>query len=280
MLRLLMPSSCESSQSDSSSATGHAPPTERSRSWYSPVRTVADRLIALLLLVSTVPIIALAAVAVRMTSRGPAFYTQIRVGLRGREFKIFKLRSMYVYCESHSGPLWSSKGDPRVTPIGRLLRRTHIDELPQLWNILRGDMSLVGPRPERPEFLAKLETTVPRYLDRLRVRPGVTGLAQVQLPPDSDVEDVRRKQAYDLYYIDAMNPWLDLRILLSTPLKICSLPHSVLSKLFGFPSEARVQSTYRTMEAPTPVESAANSASYLTGEVPAPVDVVRQVQPA
>src|SRR5205814_291249 len=114
---------------------------------------------------------------VRITSRGPAFYTQTRLGLRGRTFTIYKLRSMYEYCENHSGPLWSSKDDPRVTPLGRFIRRTHIDELPQLWNILRGDMSLIGPRPERPEFLPKLETIVPRYRERLRVRPGVTGLA-------------------------------------------------------------------------------------------------------
>src|SRR5205823_316253 len=111
---------------------------------------------------------------------------------------------------------WSIPGDPRVTLIGQVLRRTHLDELPQLLNVLRGDMSLIGPRPERPEFLPELEAAFPRYRDRLAVRPGVTGLAQVQLPADSDLDSVREKLRHDLYYIQHLGPWLDLRILICT----------------------------------------------------------------
>lgn len=280
MLRLLESTPCESSALDAQRAEV-APMAERPTSWYSPIRATADFTIALTLLVITAPVIALAAVGVRATSRGPAFYRQKRMGLRGKVFWIYKLRSMYEYCESQSGPRWSSKGDPRVTPLGRFLRRTHIDELPQLWNILRGDMSLVGPRPERPEFLEKLENSVPRYRERLRVRPGVTGLAQVQLPPDSDVDDVRRKQAYDLYYIDAMNPWLDLRILLSTPLKICSLPYPVLSAIFALPKESMVQRCYLDARIDRPHKNAPKGIDgFKAKDNGVPVDAIARVQPA
>ena len=113
---------------------------------------------------------------------------------------------MYHDCERLTGARWSTPGDNRVTWIGKILRATHIDELPQLFNILRGEMSLVGPRPERPEIVVGLELAIPCYRDRLQVRPGVTGLAQVQLPPDTDLESVRRKVAYDLYYIERLQP--------------------------------------------------------------------------
>ena len=130
----------------------------------------------------------------------------------GRPFTLFKIRTMAHDCEKASGARWSTPGDPRITRVGAFLRKTHLDELPQLWNVLRGDMSLVGPRPERPEFTPLLEQVVPHYRDRLAVRPGVTGLAQVQLPADTDLDSVRRKLAYDLYYIRHLNGWLDLRL--------------------------------------------------------------------
>jgi lipopolysaccharide/colanic/teichoic acid biosynthesis glycosyltransferase len=120
--------------------------------------------------------------------------------------------------------------------VGRFLRRTHIDELPQLWNVIRGDMSLIGPRPERPEFLPVLEQAIDGYRDRLRVRPGVTGLAQVQLPADTDLASVQRKLAYDLYYIDRMGPWLDLLVMLATLTKIMGVPFAMSRVLFGLPS--------------------------------------------
>src|SRR5262249_5758261 len=155
---------------------------------------------ACVLLILAAPVMALTALMVKWTSPGPAFYTQRRLGLHGRPFTIIKLRTMQHNCESRTGPRWCVPGDPRVTPLGKFLRKTHLDELPQLFNVLWGDMSLIGPRPERPEFLAELEATFPRYRERLAVRPGITGLAQVQLPPDTDVTEVCHKLACDLYY--------------------------------------------------------------------------------
>src|SRR5262249_12591904 len=142
-------------------------------------------------------------------------------------------------CEKLSGPQWSQRGDPRITPLGRILRQTHIDEFPQLWNVLRGDMSLVGPRPERPEFVPQLIEAIPHYGERLQVRPGVTGLAQVQLPPDTDLESVRRKVSCDLYYIQHLNLWLDLRILLCTACKMVAIPFRITRRLLGVPAGSR-----------------------------------------
>jgi lipopolysaccharide/colanic/teichoic acid biosynthesis glycosyltransferase len=136
-------------------------------------------------------------------------------------------------CERLSGPKWSTDDDPRVTPVGRILRRTHLDELPQLWNILRGDMSLIGPRPERPEFVGELEKVLPRYARRLDVPPGLTGLAQVNLPPDVDHESVRRKLAFDLHYAERIGPWLDLRILLGTALMFLGVTTATLVRLLN-----------------------------------------------
>lgn len=217
------------------------PPT----GWYPIVRRAAEFLIVLVMAILAMPVVIIGAALVQITSPGPWYFTQTRLGKNGRRFTIYKLRSMYFECERYSGACWCGKGDSRITPVGRFLRRTHIDELPQLWNILRGDMSLIGPRPERPEFLPELESAIPRYKERLLVRPGVTGLAQVQLPPDSDVSDVRRKLAYDLYYISTMNPLLDLKILLCTPLKICCVPYTLLRKIFLMPTESAVMRLYR-----------------------------------
>jgi lipopolysaccharide/colanic/teichoic acid biosynthesis glycosyltransferase len=214
---------------------------------YLRVKAALDFLFALLLLILSAPVVLIAALLVRLTSRGPAFYSQTRMGLNGRPFTIYKLRSMYQNCERAGGARWSTRGDPRVTPLGRLLRATHIDELPQLWNILIGDMSLIGPRPERPEFLPKLEQVLPRYRERLAVRPGLTGLAQVQLPPDEDLVSVRRKLAHDLYYVEQVGFWLDLRILFSTALHVLKLPFAV-TRLF-VPGGEAVEQAYRKGEA-------------------------------
>ena len=205
----------------------------------------SDVVIAGILMVLTAPLIFAAWVLVRLTSRGPGFYSQIRLGLGGRHFRIYKLRSMTHDCERETGPRWSTRGDSRVTPFGRFLRSTHIDELPQLLNILRGDMSLVGPRPERPEIAAQLERALPCYRERLQIRPGVTGLAQVQLPPDTDLDSVRRKLACDLYYIRTYSPWLDARIVLATALGILGTPVGVTSALLRIPSGDVVQKAYR-----------------------------------
>jgi lipopolysaccharide/colanic/teichoic acid biosynthesis glycosyltransferase len=221
-------------------ASGRAVPRPLRWAFYAPCRAVAEGVVAVILLILSAPVMLIAAALVRLTSPGRAIYSQSRLGRGGRVFTIYKIRTMSEDCEKHSGPCWASKRDPRVTPVGRFLRATHIDELPQLVNVLKGDMSLIGPRPERPEFVPKLECAIPRYRERLSVRPGVTGFAQVQLPADSDLESVRRKLTYDLYYIDAMSPWLDLCILLGTTLKMVGIPFSVLRRLFAMPSEAEV----------------------------------------
>jgi lipopolysaccharide/colanic/teichoic acid biosynthesis glycosyltransferase len=186
--------------------------------WYGPLRRAAEWCAAWLLLLLTAPVIAACVLVVKLTSAGPGFYCQTRLGLYGRPFTILKIRTMTHNCELASGPQWSSPGDFRVTPIGRFLRDTHLDELPQLWNVIRGDMSLIGPRPERPELTPRLEREVPEYAARWRVRPGITGLAQLYLPPDLDLESVRRKIAYDIYYIKNISPIMDMFITIETAL--------------------------------------------------------------
>jgi lipopolysaccharide/colanic/teichoic acid biosynthesis glycosyltransferase len=210
------------------------------RHWYVPCKTAIDFVAAAVLMAFAAPVIALAALLVKLTSRGPAFYTQTRVGRNGRLFTIYKIRTMVDKCESLTGPRWSMPGDPRITRLGYILRVTHLDELPQLVNVLRGDMSLIGPRPERPEFVPELERALPCYRERLAVQPGVAGLAQVQLPADTDLESVRKKLAYDLYYIRHLSPGLDLRILCCTALYALGIPFRWSRGLFGVPSAQTV----------------------------------------
>jgi lipopolysaccharide/colanic/teichoic acid biosynthesis glycosyltransferase len=200
----------------------HAPPLPRPRR-YTRLKRALDVTLAATLFVTTFPIMVFAGLLVRLTSKGPAIYTQTRLGLRGAEFKIFKLRTMIDNCESLTGPRWALPGDPRVTPVGAILRATHLDELPQLWNVIRGDMSLVGPRPERPEIVTRLLRDLPAYGDRLEVRPGITGLAQVQLPPDTNVSTAADKLVLDCAYIERLSFWLDLRIMLCTAMKLVGL---------------------------------------------------------
>ena len=165
------------------------------------IRIFIEFVLALLILVVSMPIILIALVLVRATSRGPVIYSQKRLGRGGRVFTIYKIRTMYRDSEPN-GARWSVPGDPRITPVGRLLRWSHVDELPQLINILQGKMSLVGPRPERPEIVGQLERVIPDYRRRLNVRPGVTGLAQVLQPPDTNLGMVSSKLSLDLHYID------------------------------------------------------------------------------
>jgi lipopolysaccharide/colanic/teichoic acid biosynthesis glycosyltransferase len=211
------------------------------QSWYPPCKAALERVAALAMLVLTGPLILALAALVKLTSRGPAFYSQTRLGRGGLPFTIYKLRTMMNRCESLTGPRWSLPGDPRVTPLGRFLRASHLDELPQLVNVLRGDMSLIGPRPERPEFLPELEAACPGYRERLAVRPGVTGLAQVQLPADTSVDSVRRKLAYDLYYIRNLGPRLDLVLLICTGLYALGLPFALTARLLRVPHGAEVE---------------------------------------
>jgi lipopolysaccharide/colanic/teichoic acid biosynthesis glycosyltransferase len=212
-------------------------------------KAVADLILALLLFIMTFPLMLVAMVLVKLTSRGSAIYAQTRVGHYGRPFTIYKIRTMVQDSERLTGARWSTPGDPRITPVGRFLRCTHLDELPQLWNVLRGEMSLVGPRPERPEFVAHLERVIPCYRDRLLVRPGVTGLAQVQLPPDTDLESVRRKQACDLYYVQRVSPWMDVRILLCTLTGVLGIAWTVPRTLLRMPSGAVVEEDYLNLSA-------------------------------
>ena len=197
------------------------------------LKRVLDLIIGVIVSVLAAPVLLVVVLVVKATSAGPVVYSQTRVGRDRRIFTIYKIRTMYQDCERFSGPCWSSDNDPRVTPFGRLLRGTHLDELPQIWNVLRGDMSLVGPRPERPEFLPELEKALPHYGERLTVAPGVTGLAQVNLPPDSDHESVRRKLVYDIYYAENQGTWLDLKIIACTGLFLAGVPFSASVRLFG-----------------------------------------------
>jgi lipopolysaccharide/colanic/teichoic acid biosynthesis glycosyltransferase len=199
-------------------------------------KRLTDLAIGAALAVLLAPVVLVAMALVRATSRGPAIYRQVRLGRGNQRYTIYKIRSMYHDCEAKTGPAWSTKGDSRVTPIGRILRATHVDELPQLWNVLRGEMSLVGPRPERPEIAVNLDMVIPRYSDRLRVRPGLTGLAQVQLPPDTSLADVKRKLACDLYYIEHADLWFDLRILASTASYVLGIPFELPKTVLRVPS--------------------------------------------
>ena len=179
------------------------------------LKRAADVAASLGLIVLTLPILLLACLAIRLESPGPIIYSQRRVGLFGQVFTVLKLRSMRTDAEKN-GAVWALKNDPRVTRVGRFIRKTRIDELPQLWNVLKGDMSLVGPRPERPEFVAQLEHAIPFYNVRHAVKPGVTGWAQVCYPYGSTEDDARRKLEYDLYYVKNMSLLLDIRIILKT----------------------------------------------------------------
>lgn len=196
-----------------------APPLSRAER----VKAAADFALAAVLLVPALPVLLACVVLVRLTSRGPAIYTQSRVGRGGAVFTLYKIRTMYHECEKLTGPQWSTPGDSRITPVGRVLRKLHLDELPQLFNVLRGEMALVGPRPERPEIVKRLREVVIGYDRRHAVRPGITGFAQIHLPPDTCVRSVRNKLAYDLFYIRTRSWGMELLILLATGLKAVGL---------------------------------------------------------
>lgn len=185
-------------------------------------------------LLVVLPILIIVSVLIKLTSRGPILYTQTRVGLDrrwrrtlaireariedlgGQVFTIYKLRTMRVDAERISGAVWATENDPRVTPFGKFLRKYRIDELPQLWNVLRGDMNIVGPRPERPSIVARLRQDIPSYRCRHRVKPGLTGLAQINQKYDACLDDVRTKVNWDLTYIRCQSLWVDLRIMVKT----------------------------------------------------------------
>lgn len=180
------------------------------------IKRVFDVLVSLVILTVTLPILAAAALAILVEDGRPIFYRQDRIGLNGRRFRLLKFRSMSVDAEEDGKPKWADLDDPRITSVGGVLRRTRIDELPQLYNVLRGEMSLIGPRPERPEFVEQLEAQIPFYDYRHTVKPGISGWAQINYPYGSSIEDAKEKLKYDLYYIKNYSIFLDFLVLLQT----------------------------------------------------------------
>ena len=187
------------------------------------LKPILDYSLAFAVAAVAVPVMLVAAALVKITSPGPAIYSQTRVGRTGRNFTIYKIRTMRHNCERLTGPQWSTGNDNRVTPLGKILRALHVDELPQLWNVFRGEMSLVGPRPERPEIVADLRRNVFGYDIRHQVKPGITGFAQVHLPPDSCLQTVKNKLIYDRYYLSRMSLGRDFAILACTAMKVIGL---------------------------------------------------------
>ena len=182
----------------------------------SAAKRLFDIVVSTLLLVTFGPVILVTAVLVKLESKGPAFYRQRRVGLYGQLFDVIKLRSMRQDAEVGGKAVWAQKDDPRITRVGRFIRKTRLDELPQAWSVLKGQMSFVGPRPERPQFVADLEARLPYYAERHVVKPGITGWAQINYPYGASVEDAREKLEFDLYYAKNYSPFLDVLILLQT----------------------------------------------------------------
>ena len=184
--------------------------------WEKKVKRFLDIIFSFLVLVITLPITIVTAILIKLDSEGPIFFKQERTGLNGENFYVYKFRSMVKDAEKKSGPVWSQKNDPRVTKVGAFIRKVRIDEIPQMINVLKGEMSLVGPRPERPYFVEKLSNEFPLYKRRLKVRPGVTGWAQVKHKYDETLDDVKTKLRFDLFYIENMSLRMDFKILFRT----------------------------------------------------------------
>jgi sugar transferase (PEP-CTERM system associated) len=180
------------------------------------VKRIVDVIAAICLLVLTLPLCVLVSLAIKLEDGGPVLFRQVRAGRRGVRFSLYKFRSMRVNAEAETGPKWAEDDDPRITRVGRWLRLLRIDEIPQAWNVLRGEMSFVGPRPERPEFVAKLRNLIPYYDQRLAVQPGITGWAQINFPYGATAEDARHKLEYDLYYLKNFSVLMDAFIMFRT----------------------------------------------------------------
>ncbi len=184
--------------------------------WEESAKRLTDIIVSILILTISSPIWIFAAIAIRLNSPGPLVYSQERVGFNGKLFYMHKFRSMYQDAESRTGPVWATTNDPRITSVGRFLRKTRLDEIPQFFDVVRGEMSLVGPRPERPHFVDMLSKEIPLYKRRLSVKPGITGWAQIKQGYDTSIEDVKSKVRYDLFYIENMSFRMDIKILLMT----------------------------------------------------------------
>lgn len=187
------------------------------RPWQPSKRQLIDSICAMCLMILLFPIFIMVSILVKLDSRGPVFFSQERVGKGSRIFRVFKFRTMYTDAEKHTGPVLAIKNDPRITSIGKILRKTRLDEIPQLMNVAIGDMSFIGPRPERPYFVDKYSHEIPMYKNRLKVKPGITGLAQVITGYDETIEDVKNKLLCDIKYVENYNSLvLNLSILLKT----------------------------------------------------------------
>ena len=197
-----------------------------------------DLIAAVLMLIPCIPIILFLVLLVKLTSKGPGIFSQVRVGKNGKHFTMYKIRTMRADAESATGAVWATKKDPRTTLIGKILRRLHLDEFPQLFNVLRGDMSLVGPRPERPEFVEILEKKIKGYSLRLLIVPGITGYTQLNLPADRDLNDVRRKLALDSEYIEGASLWFDFRLILGTACRLFKYAHKTPLQCLGIYQKA------------------------------------------
>ena len=180
------------------------------------IKRVLDSLLALVVLILTIPLFIIVAIAVKLESPGPIFYSQERVGRYNKPFHIYKFRSMVTDAEKGNSPVWAKKNDSRITRVGQFIRKTRLDELPQLWNILKGEMSFVGPRPERPVFVKELEEKIPFYSQRHIVKPGLTGWAQIRYEYGASIEDALKKLEYDLYYVKNMSIFLDIMTIMET----------------------------------------------------------------
>jgi sugar transferase (PEP-CTERM system associated) len=205
------------------------------------VKRTVDTLLAIFGLWVSLPMMVCIAILTKLDSPGPVIFTQERVGENGKIYTLSKFRTMVADAEKHSGPVWSQTIDPRVTKLGNILRRTGMDEIPQLFNVLKGDMSFVGPRPERPHFVAELQKHIPYYAQRLVVKPGITGWAQVRYGYGATIDDAIEKLQYDLYYIKNMSVFLDLLIMLSTVHKVLFAKVAIQTDLEGTPEVSTSQ---------------------------------------
>jgi exopolysaccharide biosynthesis polyprenyl glycosylphosphotransferase len=184
--------------------------------WRLFIKRAVDVVASLIGLILLLPLFLIIGIAIKFETPGPILFSQKRLGKGKKPFRIFKFRTMIDGAEKKTGPVWARKNDPRITKIGKILRQTHLDELPQLINVLKGNMSLVGPRPEREEFVEYLRKVIPNYDERFKIKPGITGLAQIRYKYDETIRDVRRKLKYDLIYVKNMCLRLDFRILFTT----------------------------------------------------------------
>ena len=194
-------------------------------------KNIVEKPIGIALLVLFMPVIVVLWLLVKLTSSGPGFYRQTRLGLNKQEFQLFKLRSMSNDAEANGQAIWANGADNRVTRLGKVLRKFHLDELPQLVNVVRGEMALVGPRPERPCICSSLQQKIEGYYDRVLVKPGISGLSQINLESDLTLEDVVRKQTLDLHYINETSFWFEFRIIIATALRFVGIKGETTMKL-------------------------------------------------